>query len=187
MNSLAITDALLFCCATWLTFQTNIKLSSRLACGLIAIPALLGALRFSGIYPLERWHQLFSILSASAALPLLALSAAWPSSVVAQQKRFTLIFLGGATLLGLLISGIGKLRIYDQALALISMFVLLKVFVTKRDYTGVAGCICMLTGSLLFVSKMHLEGLLLPGDLLHLGMAIGLILVVRRPTFLHSH
>ena len=186
MISLAITDALLCACALWLASRTNLKLGPRLAFGLLAIPALLGALRFSGLYPLERWHQLFSIMSASAALPLLAISALWPASVVAIEKRFALIFLGGAMLIGLLIAGLGKLRVYDHSLALLSMVVLLWVFVRQRALLAATGAACMLLGSLLFVAKVHLAGLLLPGDLLHLGMAAGLLLVANKFTKL-SH
>ena len=179
MLSLAITDALLCACAAWLASRADNLLGMRLACGLLAIPALLGVLRFSGLYPLLQWHQLFSILSASAALPLLALSVLWPKSVITQQKRFALIFLAGAMLLGLLISGLGKLRIYDQALALLSMIVMLWVFARQGARLASAGAACMLLGSLLFVTKIQIAGLLLPGDLLHLGMAVGLVLVVR--------
>ena len=182
MTSLALTDALLCVCAVWLASQADLKVGVRLACGLLAIPALLGALRFSGLYPLERWHQLFSILSASAALPLLALCVRWPASVVAQQKRFALIFLGGAMLLGLLISGLGKLRLYDHALALLSMAVMLWVLARQGARVAAAGAACMLLGSLLFVAKVSVAGWLLPGDLLHLGMAAGLVLMLRGAT-----
>lgn len=179
MISLAVTDALLCTCAIWLASRINIKLGPRLAFGLLAIPALLGALRFSGLYPLERWHQLFSIMSASAALPLLAMSALWPASVVALQKRFALIFLGGAMLMGLLIAGLGKLRIYDHLLAVISMLVLLWVFTRQGACQAATGAACMLLGSILFLAKVHIAGILIPGDLLHLGMAAGLVLVAR--------
>jgi hypothetical protein len=186
MLSLALSDALLCACAVWLASRSDHPLGMRLACGLLAIPALLGVLRFSGLYPLLQWHQLFSILSASAALPLLALSALWPKSVVAQQKRYALIFLAGAMLLGLLISGLGKLRIYDQALALLSMVVMLWVFARQGARQATAGAASMLLGSLLFVAKVNIAGLLQPGDFLHLGMAVGLVLVVRSRTDLQA-
>ena len=183
MSSLAITDALLCICAIGLASQVTIKLGARFALGLIAIPALLGVLRFSGLYPLERWHQLFSILSASSAMPLLALCAFWPASVVATQKRYALIFLGAAALLGIIISGLAKVRIYDQTLALLSMALLLKTFISAKDFQGIAGSICMLAGSILFVTKMQIAGYLLPGDFLHLSLAIGLLLVTKTAIF----
>ena len=155
MLSLALTDGLLCLSAAWLAWKSAGTLGFRFACGLVAIPALLGFLRFSGLYPLEAWHQLFTIMSASAALPLLAISI----------------------LLGLLISGLGKLRMYDQALGLLSMLAMLLFLIRHGEKIQIAGAVVMLFGSVLFVVKVSVPPWLAPGDWLHMGMALGLILI----------
>jgi len=101
MNSLAATDSLLFGCAAYLAWMRHSTIGIRLAYGVIAVAALLGALMFSGLYPLEAWHRLFSIFAGSAALPLLAMAVIWPRSAVATDRQLALIFLGAAAMLGL--------------------------------------------------------------------------------------
>jgi hypothetical protein len=177
LNSLALTDALLCLIAAWLASKNTLAVGYRMALTMLAIPALLGFLRFSGIYPLETWHPLFTLLSASAALPLLAICVLAPQSIVANRKQFAIIFLGVAMLLGLLISGLGKLRIYDQALGLLSMLVILVAMIKRNENTRALGAALMLAGSVLFVLKVSVPPWLMPGDWLHLGMAFGLILV----------
>jgi hypothetical protein len=56
LNSLALTDALLCLIAAWLASKNTLAVGYRMALTMFAIPALLGFLRFSGIYPLETWH-----------------------------------------------------------------------------------------------------------------------------------
>ena len=101
LNSLALTDALLCLIAAWLASKNTLAVGYRMALTMLAVPALLGFLRFSGIYPLETWHPLFTLLSASAAMPLLAICVLAPQSVVATRKQFAIIFLGVTMLLGL--------------------------------------------------------------------------------------
>jgi len=81
-------------------------------------------------------------------------------------------------LLGLLIAGLGKLRIYDQALALLSMLVILVSLLRRGEHMRAMGAILMLAGSVLFVIKLSIPPWLVPGDFLHLAMAFGLLLVV---------
>lgn len=177
LNSLALTDALLCLIAVWLASRSALAVGYRMAFSLLAIPALLGFLRFSGIYPLETWHPLFTLMSASAALPLLAICVLAPQSMVATRRQFAIIFLGIAMLLGLLIAGLGKFRIYDQALGLGSMLVILVTLLKSGQHARALGATLMLVGSVLFVLKISIPPWLLPGDWLHLGMAMGLLLI----------
>lgn len=178
MLSLALTDAVLCLVATGLASRNTLAIGYRLAFALLAVSAFLGFLRFSDIYPLLTWHQLFSIMSASAALPLLAVCVVFPDSVVARRKQFAILFLGLTMLLGLLISGLGKLRIYDQLIGLFSMALMLWMLIKVGELRRAIGAALMLAGSILFVAKVTLHPLMLPGDLLHLGMALGLIILV---------
>ena len=177
LNSLALTDALLCLVAVWLASRSALAVGYRMAFTLLAIPALLGFLRFSGIYPLETWHPLFTLMSASAALPMLAICVLSPESMVATRRQFAIIFLGGAMLLGLLIGGLGKLRIYDQAVALLSMLLILISTIKSGNHVRSMGAILMLAGSVMFVLKVSVPPWLMPGDFLHLAMAFGLLLV----------
>lgn len=178
MSSLALTDAALFLVAVWLASRSALAVGYRLAFVGLALPALLGFLRFSGLYPLEGWHQLFTLMSASAALPLLAVCVLAPASVVAQKRQFALIFLLGDMLVGLLISGLGRLRVYDQAIGFLSMVIMLVVLVRMKDLRRAVGPALMIAGSLLFLAKVAFPPWLAPGDWLHLGMAAGLLLLV---------
>jgi uncharacterized membrane protein YhaH (DUF805 family) len=175
MSSLAITDAILFLSAAWLASQLTLPIGHRLALGLLGIAALLGFLKFSGLYPIHTWHRLFSIFGGSAALPMLAVCVFWPQSAVTNRRQYALIFLGVAALLGLAIGGLGQFRIYDQVLGALSMLIMLSLLVKKGDTRRSLGVVFMLAGSLLFLAKVNLPWLQ-PGDLLHLGMAIGLLL-----------
>ena len=177
LNSLALTDALLCLIAVWLASRSALAVGYRMAFSLLAIPALLGFLRFSGIYPLETWHPLFTLMSASAALPLLAICVLAPQSMVATRRQFAIIFLGITMLLGLLIAGLGKFRIYDQALGLASMLIILVTLLKSGQHARALGATLMLVGSVLFVLKISIPPWLLPGDWLHLGMAMGLLLI----------
>jgi hypothetical protein len=109
---------------------------------------------------------------------MLAICVLSPESMVATRRQFAIIFLGGAMLLGLLIAGLGKLRIYDQALALLSMLVILVSLLRRGEHMRAMGAILMLAGSVLFVIKLSIPPWLVPGDFLHLAMAFGLLLVV---------
>ena len=74
-------------------------------------------------------------------------------------------------------SGLGKLRIYDEALGLMGMLVILVAMIKRSENTRAHGAALMLAGSVLFVLKVSVPPWLIPGDWLHLGMAFGLILV----------
>ena len=139
LNSLALTDAFLCLMTVWLASRSALAVGYRMAFTLLAIPALLGFLRFSGIYPLETWHPLFTLMSASAALPLLAICVVGPQSIVATRRQFAIIFLGVAMLLGLLIAGLGKFRIYDQALGLGSMLFILVTLLKSGQHARALG------------------------------------------------
>ena len=181
MSSLAITDAILFGCAAYLAFQRQIPIAYRLGFGLLALAALLGAMKFSGLYPLETWHRLFTILGGSAALPLLAICVIWPQSAVVNDRQFALIFLGAAAILGLAIAGLGKLRLYDQVLGAFSMLWILWLLIKQGEKRRIMGLSFMLLGSALFLAKVQFSPWLVPGDFLHLGMAIGILLFAPTP------
>ena len=179
MNSLAITDGLLLVVTAYLALQRHLPIAFRLACGVFGVAALLGVLRFSGIYPLPSWHQFASMLGASSAFPLLAVVVLWPDSLAARNTRFAWIVLCITAVIGVIIVGAGQKRIYSDALALLSLLAVCITLVRTRQWLGAVGGVLILTALVLFALKIAAGTLLVPGDLLHIGMALGLLLLSR--------
>ena len=179
MNSLAITDGLLLVVTVYLALQRHLPIAFRLACGVFGVAALLGVLRFSGIYPLPSWHQCASMLGAASAFPLLAVVVLWPDSLAARNTRFAWIVLCITAVIGVIIVGAGQKRIYSDALALLSLLAVCITLVRTRQWLGAVGGVLILTALVLFALKIAAGTLLVPGDLLHIGMALGLLLLSR--------
>jgi hypothetical protein len=177
MNSLAITDGLLLVVTVYLALQRHLPIALRLACGVFGAAALLGVLRFSGVYPLPSWHQFASMLGAASAFPLLAVVVLWPDSLAARNTRFAWIVLCITAVIGVIVVGVGQKRIYSDALALLSLLAVCITLVRTRQWLGALGGILMLAALVLFALKISAGSLLVPGDLLHIGMAAGLLLL----------
>ena len=77
MSSLAYTDGLLALVCVWVLTRASLPLALRMAAAILGAAAVLGVLRFSGLYPLPPWHQFASLMGASVAFPLLAVTLAW--------------------------------------------------------------------------------------------------------------
>lgn len=177
MNSLAITDGLLLVVTVYLALQRHLPIALRLACGVFGAAALFGVLRFSGVYPLPSWHQFASMLGAASAFPLLAVVVLWPDSLAARNTRFAWIVLCVTAVIGVIVVGVGQKRIYSDALALLSLLAVCITLVRTRQWLGALGGILMLAALVLFALKISAGSLLVPGDLLHIGMAAGLLLL----------
>ncbi|MEI7514378.1 MAG: hypothetical protein WCK81_03230 [Betaproteobacteria bacterium] len=175
MSSLALTDALLALVALWLASRAQAPVALRLACALFATASVLGVLRFSGVYPLPSWHQFASMLGAVAAFPLLAVAIVWPDALVTRSQRFAWIFLCLMAVLGVIVVGAGQKRLLADALALLSVLTILLTLLRQRQWRGALASAVMLLGLALFASKVGAGDVLVPGDLLHIGMALGLV------------
>jgi hypothetical protein len=177
MNSLALTDGLLLVVTVYLALQRHLPIALRLACGVFGVAALLGVLRFSGVYPLPSWHQFASMLGAASAFPLLAVVVLWPDSLAARNTRFAWIVLCITAVIGVIVVGVGQKPIYSKSLALLSLLAICITLVRGRQWQAALGGVLMLCGSLLFASGISIGTILVPGDLLHIGMAAGLLLM----------
>ncbi|MFM6993377.1 MAG: hypothetical protein ACKOWD_19340 [Rhodoferax sp.] len=175
MSSLAYSDGFLCLVSLWLATRAPSPIALRLACTLFAAAAVLGVLRFSGIYPLLGWHQFASMLGAMAALPLLAVSVIWPDSLVTRSTRFAWIFMGVMAVLGVLIVGAGQKRMVADALAVLSVVAMVFTLARAQQWRGALAAALLLAGLLLFAAKVSVGEVLVPGDLLHIGMALGLL------------
>ena len=175
MSSLALTDGFLALVSLWLASRAQAPVALRLACALFAAAALLGVLRFSGIYPLPTWHQFASMLGAMAAFPLLAVAIIWPDALVTRSTRFAWIFMCAMAVLGVLIVGAGQKRVVADGLAVLSVVTIVVTLARASQWRGALAGALMLAGLVLFAAKVSVAGVLVPGDLLHIGMALGLL------------
>jgi len=175
VSSMAYSDGFLCLVSLWLASRSQSPIALRLVGTLLAAAAVLGVLRFSGVYPLIGWHQFASMLGAMAALPLLAVSVMWPGSLVARNTRFAWIFMGVMAVLGVVIVGAGQKRVVADALAVLSVVAMVVTLARAGIWRGALAAGLLLAGLLLFAAKVSVGDMLVPGDLLHIGMALGLL------------
>jgi hypothetical protein len=174
MPSLAYTDGVLALICLWLLTRASLPIGLRIAAGTLGLAAVLGVLRFSGLYPIPQWHQFVSMLGACAAFPLLAVAVLWPDAAATRQLKFASIFFIGMAVLGVLAVGVAQKRVLVDALTVISVVAMLISLARGGRWSTTLTTALMLAGLLLFASKATLVPGLVPGDLLHIGMAIGL-------------
>ena len=175
MPSLAYTDGVLALVCLWLLTRASLPLGVRIAAGTLGVAAVLGVLRFSGLYPIPQWHQFVSMLGACAAFPLLAVAVWWPDAAVARQLKFASIFFIILAVIGVLAVGVAQKRVVVDALTVLSVVAMLVSLARNRRWPTAIATALMLAGLLLFAAKATVVAALVPGDLLHIGMAIGLL------------
>ena len=125
MPSLAYTDGILALICLWLLTRASLPIGVRIAAGTLGLAAVLGVLRFSGLYPIPQWHQFVSMLGACAAFPLLAVAVLWPDAAATRQLKFASIFFIGMAVLGVLAVGVAQKRVLVDALTVISVVAML--------------------------------------------------------------
>jgi hypothetical protein len=133
MNSLAITDGLLFFVTLLIAVGPKYPPSIRLAAGLFSAAACLGVLRFTGVLPLPTMHAFFSGLGATAAYPLLAATFLFSNSVLTNRWRFSSIFAVIAGALGLVASAL-EFGIWGNAVALFALNVSFASLLKPGDF-----------------------------------------------------
>jgi hypothetical protein len=158
----------------WLLSRASLPLGVRIAAGTLGAAAVLGFLRFSGLYPIPQWHQFVSMLGACAAFPLLAVAVLWPDAAVARQLKFAAIFFIILAVIGVLAVGVAQKRVVVDALTVISVVAMVISLARGGRWPTALTTALMLAGLLLFAAKATVVPALVPGDLLHIGMAIGL-------------
>ena len=187
MPSLAYTDGLLALVCLWLLSRASLPLGARIAAGTLGIAAVLGVLRFSGLYPIPQWHQFVSMLGACAAFPLLAVAVLWPDAAVARQLKFAAIFFIILAVIGVLAVGVAQKRVVVDALTVISVVAMVISLARGGRWPTAISTALMLAGLLLFAAKATVVPALVPGDLLHIGMAIGLLGLGRSGIWHEAH
>ncbi len=174
MNQQALWDGVLALVALWVAWGPGRGMPAlRLGASLVAAAAVLGTLRFSGLLPLPSLHQALSMFGAGVGLPLLGVAMVWPQGGVARQARYAWCFGIVAAVLCVLIAVLAELKLWPSATALLAVSAMLLWSLVRKHWWGVAAAASLLVALLCFAAKLAL-GPLAPGDVLHIGLALGL-------------
>lgn len=186
MNWQAGGDGLLALVAFWVVLGPGRRLPAvQLACLLLGSAAVLGTLRFSGVLPLPQLHQFMSLLGAGVGLPLLALALVAPDGAVASERRYTWIFAVVAAVLCVLLGVVAGLKLWGSVCAFASALTIAGVAARRRDRLALGVGICMVLAFATFAAQVS-AGPLRPGEFLHVGLALAMLLLGRWATFRHS-
>lgn len=175
MNSLAISDGLLFLVACYFALQVRMPIAFRLGSAILGAAAILGALRFSGLLPLPQMHDFFSTLGASSAFALVSASVIWPNQIVSLKAKYASILFIISAALGLIMVVGFEFVIFGQLMAFLSVFLVAISSLKNKRIDGFLGALVMATGFLLFTMEYAIPGYLQPGDFLHIFTAVGLV------------
>jgi hypothetical protein len=186
MNWQAGGDGLLALAAFWVALGPGRRFPAvQLACLLLGSAAVLGTLRFSGVLSLPQLHQFVSLLGAGVGLPLLALALGAPAGAVARQRRFTWIFAVIAAVLCVLLGVVAGIKLWGSVCAFASALAIAAVAARRRDLLALGAGICMVLAFATFAAQVS-AGPLRPGEFLHVGLALAMLLLGRWATFRHS-
>lgn len=145
----------------------------RMSAAMFSAAALLGMLRFSGIYIEARPHMLMSMIAGVAAFPGLATAIVSPMASAVTRWRLALVSLAGAAVLGGAITILSGSRIYLNVCALGSILLIAVIAYRRRNAIQGIAALLMLGGSLSFTLNSSPVPVLQPADVLHLALAVG--------------
>ena len=186
MNWQAGLDGLLALAAFWVVLGPARQLPAlRLGCLLLGSAAVLGTLRFSGLLPLPQLHQFVSLLGAGVGLPLLALALLAPAGAVASQRRYTWIFAVIAAVFCVLLGVVAGLKLWGSVCAFASALAIAAVAARRQDRLALGAGVCMVLAFAAFAAQLS-AGPLRPGEFLHIGLALAMLLLGRWATLRHS-
>lgn len=147
-----------------------------LACATVAVAALVGVARFSGMGEAIGAHRFLSQIGSTAALPLLAVAIAWPGSKVAKNWRdASLALLVGSAIGIAIVTGAG-IALWGQVVPAASALVILCGTIRGRAPRPVAGAIVLVITFAAVAVKLEAAGLE-PLEILHYGMTGALLLI----------
>jgi hypothetical protein len=177
MNWQAFFDGLLAAVALWVALRPARGMPAlQLGCVLLGCAATLGTLRFSGLLPMPQLHQYFSMLGAGVGLPLLAIAVVDPRSAIAGQRRYTWIFAVTAAVVCTLVVMILQFKAWVAVSGFVGVLAVLVAAVVRKQRLPMLAGVCMVAALALFAAKFQAAGLQ-PGDFLHIGLALGLLML----------
>ena len=177
MNLQALFDAVLAVVCFALAFDASkARPAWRLSQLLLAAAAILGALRFSQLLPMPSLHQFFSMLGAGVGLPLLAMAVIQPDSAVATQRRFAWIYAIVAATACIFLVMVAQIKAWTAVCALLSALSIVVLGVKNQKKLTALGGLLLLMTLTAFALKLNAPPLL-PGDVLHIGMSLSLLVL----------
>jgi len=147
-----------------------------LACAAVALAALVGVVRFSGVGEASGAHKFLSLVGSAAALPLLAAAIAWPGSIVAKAWRAASLALLVGSALGIAIVTGAGIALWGQVAPAASALVILCGTIRGRAPRPIAGAILLVATFAMVAAKLEPAGLD-PLEVLHYGMTAALLLI----------
>jgi len=179
MNLQALFDGLLAAIAFYIALgPARSAPALRLGCLLLGSAAVLGTLRFSGLLALPQLHQYFSMLGAGVGLPMLAIALTQTGSAVASQRRYAWIFAVIAAVVCTLVVMVFQWKLWASVCAILSALSILGYGAARKRLLTAAIGLLMLVTLVAFAAKAQAGGLL-PGDILHIGLAVTLVMIGR--------
>lgn len=180
--SLALSDAFLFCICFYILLAGSQSITFKFGVFLISAASLLGVMKFSEILPLPPLHAFFSSLSASSAILMISVGVVWRDRLVATSLRYAWILFVSSAAVTFIMSNAFGLIFFGYAIAGVSTFALIVHQAMLKNRNGLIGGVLLLAGFLIFLTKIELFAILMPGDYLHFFMAMG-VYKLSRSTF----
>jgi hypothetical protein len=116
---------------------------------------------------------------------LLALALVAPDGAVASERRYTWIFAVVAAVLCVLLGVVAGLKLWGSVCAFASALAIAAVAARRRDLLALGAGICMVLAFATFAAQVS-AGPQRPGEFLHVGLALAMLLLGRWATFRHS-
>lgn len=177
MNTLVVTEAILVAAAVYAAIVSHRHNKAILiASVIIGSAALLGFLKYSQLLPLPELHRLFTVISSTVALPLLAVAVIWPTNSVSRSIRYASIFTFIAAFLGVILVTVAEIDSWRTACSLISVLSIVIISIARQQWIVLLAGLLLLFALIALTKKIAFAGLL-PGDLMHLSLAAGLLVV----------
>lgn len=179
MNTAAFFDGILAATAFWLAWRAGREYPAvRLGCLLLASAAVLGTLRFSGAGVNPELHRLFSFIGAGVGLPLVAVTVMWPSCGVAATRRYAWVFGVIAAVICVMFDVVVESTLWSSAASIAAAVTILWAGIARKQARVIGAGLSIVAAFAVFAIKPEILGLR-PGDWLHIGLALGLLLIGR--------
>jgi hypothetical protein len=145
----------------------------RVGAALFSVAALMGALKFSGLYADEQPHRLLAMIAGVAGFPAMVISIALPEWKLIDRWGTSLLLVSIIAIAGVWIVTTTGARLYLDAVALLSPLAVGYACWRQRAPLGVVSAVVILLGLICFALKIPSETTVQPADVLHLALAAG--------------
>lgn len=170
-----MTDAVLCIVTVLIALKADRPLLFRIAAAMFSAAALLGTLRFSGLYVDPSPHMLVSMVAGVAAFPAVAAATIWPKSPVAERWMPAVSLLVVLAIVGASITLSSGSRVYVNLCALVSVSSIGFFATKRREWLYLVSATILLFGLASFATGTAFFSFLQPADILHVALTVGLL------------